>query len=271
MGNTEDRTITSLFDYPLKSAKGNSLDVATVNLTGLNNDRSTAIIDKSNRIITGRDYPTLLGIKSKMEDGRLQLDIPEFGKHNMPLPNNEQTLEVKLFRNTVLGMPFGKEASDLLSEYLNGDFRLIHLGKNHRPLLAKRGGKEGERTGFADSGPVHLINLRTLEYLNSKLSNSVSIKNFRPNIVMDGQEPFEEDNWSSIKINGCSFRVQEKTQRCVFTTIDPETYDKDSGLQPLAAIAQMRLKRGSRPTFGITLVPQNAGTIAVGDQVKKIS
>ncbi|MGC1514397.1 MAG: hypothetical protein WA810_02375, partial [Maribacter sp.] len=69
---------------------------------------------------------------------------------------------------------------------------------------------------------------------------------------------------------GIPFRVYERTQRCMFTSIDPTTQKKDVQLEPLRTIAKLRKASGLKPTFGIGLVPLSAGQINVGDFIKII-
>ena len=267
---SDNRRVAGIIKYPVKSTRGNALKRGLITQYGLDNDRTVAIIDADNKIVTGRDYPKLLHIESSIDKSHLKLAISS-DTYSFPLPSTQdEFIEIKLFRTTVSGILFNKDASNLVSKLLEGNFRLVHLGTYFRPLSPKRGGKDGEFTAYADSAPVHLINLRTLDYLNSKLSNSVSIQNFRPNIIIAGFEAFEEDTWDIIEINECKFRVQEKTQRCVFTTIDPETLDKDEELEPLATIAKTRSAKGLRPSFGINLVPITEGFIELGDSLKVI-
>lgn len=102
------------------------------------------------------------------------------------------------------------------------------------------------------------------------MDKNISVRNFRPNFVVKGAKPFEEDTWSKLEINNVEYRVQEKTQRCIFTTIDPNTNNRNSNMEPLASIAKMRLKNGLRPTFGINLVPLTSGSISVGDTISII-
>ena len=257
--------INHLFTYPVKSTEARCRKVTRVFQTGFENDRRVCVVDRNRNVMTGRAHPTLIKLQSEIDSQTLTITARDGEGYKFRLPRGVKPQTVKLFRNRVLGMPLTDEANEYISDYLNGYFSFVHLGELFRPVLTKRGGLPGEHTGFADSAPVHLINLKTLEYLNSRLANPVSIHRFRPNIVIDGRTPFEEDDWSEIEINGCRFRVQEHTQRCIFTTIDPETTFRDTALQPLATIAAIRGKKGMRPTFGINLVPIKEGTIKVGD------
>jgi len=263
--------IKELYQYPLKSTRGVTLETTEILKTGFKHDRCIAVIDKKNRVVTGRERPELLKIRSKIEMQYLRLSIPETNEFSFALPHEGEVTEVKLFRNPVLGRVFSAKAANWISNFLNDDFRLVFIDNAYNLVQEKRGGKVGEYKAYSDSSPIHLINLRTLDCLNSSLKSAVGVRNFRSNIVVDGMEAFEEDTWSTVEINGCRFRAQERTSRCIFTTINPETSKKNRNMQPLSELAQIRLKMGLRPTFGIGLVPLGEGFMSLGDELKIIA
>ena len=258
--------IQRLFIYPLKSTKGLSIEKTDVDKQGFDNDRRVAVIDRNGRIVTGRDHPKLVLLSSELNEKYLILSSPLF-LVTFSLPRKKSPVPIKLFGNRIVGIPFNRNANDWISQYLDGEFKLVYLGEQFRPITEKRGGRQGDITGFADSSPIHLISETSLETLNSNLSDKVTAMNFRPNIVVRGNEAFEEDRWDRVTINGLEYRVQERTQRCIFTTVDPDIGTFDSTMQPLASIAKMRSASGQRPTFGINLVPSGKGSVNVGDEI----
>ena len=265
-------TVETLFTHCLKSSRGLESNAVKVLASGFLNDRTVAVVDSDNKVITGREFPKLMSITSSIADGNLKLSDESDETRLFKLPDScKQTIPIKLFRNETQGITFEARASNYISKILNGEFRLVYLADNFRAVSPKRGGLDGEIIGYPDSAPVHLINQSTLDYLNSKLSDKVSVRNFRPNLVIQGMQAFEEDAWEIIQINDCKFRVQERTQRCIFTAIDPKTYEKDEQLMPLTEIAKLRRAKGERPTFGINLVPLNEGSIKVGNAINIIS
>jgi uncharacterized protein YcbX len=87
---------------------------------------------------------------------------------------------------------------------------------------------------------------------------------FRPNIVVAGALAWQEDNWRRIRVGEVVFRVAKGCDRCVLTTVDPDTGIK--GREPLWTLARHRSWDGA-VWFGINLIPDNLGRIAVGDEV----
>ncbi|KAJ8308973.1 hypothetical protein KUTeg_013847 [Tegillarca granosa] len=57
-----------------------------------------------------------------------------------------------------------------------------------------------QMAAFADFCGYLVLPDASVQDLNTRLSSPVTIKNFRPNIVVAGTNPFDEDNWEEIKI-----------------------------------------------------------------------
>ncbi|MCC7247782.1 MAG: MOSC domain-containing protein, partial [Lysobacter sp.] len=54
--------------------------------------------------------------------------------------------------------------------------------------------------------------------------------------------------------------------RCVFTTVDPDTGERDAEGEPLRTLKDYR-RTPSGITFGMNLIPRGTGTLRVGDAV----
>lgn len=259
-------TVTDIYEYPLKSTQGNRLKRAEIGLAGLVNDRKLAVIDNGNKIITGREFPEMVRISSEIRNGTLLLRAPELEDITIELNSCHTYVTAILFGKKVVGTVLKSDASQWISSALNGNFKLIYLVDDSGPLKGNGSETRDFSTKYVDSSPVHLINLKTLAYLNSKLRDKVRPENFRPNIVLYGDEPFEEDYWTEININGCTLKVQGLTERCVFTTINPKTALKNSDIEPLATLARIRRSNNQAITFGIDLLPVSEGSIKIGDK-----
>ena len=66
--------VEQLYTYHLKSGRGSQQTSVEISETGFLNDRSIAILDADNKIITGRDYPQLLEINSDIRNNELILN-----------------------------------------------------------------------------------------------------------------------------------------------------------------------------------------------------
>ena len=94
------------------------------------------------------------------------------------------------------------------------------------------------------------------------------MERFRPNIVITGNKPFAEDTWKRIRIGNVVFENVKPCERCIFTTLDPNTAERSRKGEPLKTLAKFRLIAKEGVTFGVNLVAENEGTIHVGDEVE---
>ena len=99
------------------------------------------------------------------------------------------------------------------------------------------------------------------------------MKRFRPNIVVEGADPWAEDFWKAVRIGGVEIDVAKPCDRCIVTTLDQATGEK-TGREPLKTLHKIR--RSVHPDlpnvvlFGWNSAPRGAGEIAVGDAVEII-
>ena len=131
-------------------------------------------------------------------------------------------------------------------------------------LRAIESAGEDDIVSFADGYPILLANSASLNDLNSKLSSPIEMNRFRPNIVVDGNLPFAEDNWKRIKIGDVSFKVAKKCARCHVININQDT--GLSSKEPLKTLSTFR-KEGNKVNFGINLIPESTGIIHDKDSV----
>ncbi|KAG6798422.1 mitochondrial amidoxime-reducing component 1 isoform X3 [Apis mellifera caucasica] len=89
---------------------------------------------------------------------------------------------------------------------------------------------------FSDLTSYMLMTTRSVEKLNEKLERPVPTLQFRPNILVSTQQPFEEDNWEWIKIGErVVIRNVKPCSRCKFVGVNPENgvMDKEEPLKTL--------------------------------------
>ncbi|HEB67953.1 MAG TPA: MOSC domain-containing protein, partial [Gammaproteobacteria bacterium] len=111
------------------------------------------------------------------------------------------------------------------------------------------------------------ITTASLADLNRRLAQPVPMRRFRPNLVIEGAEPYAEDTWTRLRIGEVEFEGVKNCSRCVFTTIDPETGTKSADGEPLKTLGTYRLGEGGI-YFGQNLIPRSGGTLRVGDPVE---
>ena len=143
-------------------------------------------------------------------------------------------------------------------------------GSSPRPLNPTYA-RAGDATAFADGYPVTLASESSLGRLRDWMaevsgeSRDLPMDRFRPNLVVGGElDPFEEDAWGRVRVGSVTFRVAKGIDRCAMTMLDPETLT--TGPEPIRTLSRHRKWDGAT-WFGIQLIPDDAGSIAVGDHV----
>ena len=90
-------------------------------------------------------------------------------------------------------------------------------------------------------------------------------RRFRPNIVIGGVDGIAELDWvrGRLRVGGALLFVEEPCERCVVTTIDPDTIEVD-----LDVLRRTRLELGGN--MGVYCSVLEPGTVTVGDAVEVV-
>jgi uncharacterized protein YcbX len=172
----------------------------------------------------------------------------------------------------VLAAPAGPEADRWFSVLLQRPARLVFLDDPQRRLPNQERTLPTDRVSLADGYPVLLTSIESLAALNDAVAAGkfadeapVSMLRFRPNVVVGGAQPWAEDGWRRVRIGTARFRVVKGCDRCVLTTVDPDTAARSR--EPLATLVRTRRWDGLS-WFGMQLVPDDPGAaLRVGDAV----
>lgn len=262
--------IESLHLYPLKS--GSAIDVlsARVEPEGLAGDRTMMVTDLSGECLTSREFPALLTLRCLIDGDEIILMGPGARPYVFSRVALRQTANraARVWGDEVAVLDAGDPAADWLSRFLGHSCRLVLKGpQTYRPLALK----PGHAVSFADTAPLLLIGKSSVDDLNEHLETPAEMTCFRPNVVVSGTLPFDEDGWGSIRIGGVEFDVAGGCDRCVVTTLDPQSGEARTDREPLATLAKRRRGQDGKPYFGRFLVPRQSGRIFVGDAVEVVS
>ena len=176
---------------------------------------------------------------------------------------------------------------DKTARQLYGDVRVVSIipGVTHRELDARylppaaftwTGGVP--RTALNDGFPILVACEASLEELNRRLikggKDPIPMSRFRPNIVIRGTRPFEEDTWKSILIRdgkggkGTVLHIVKGCPRCKQTCTDQLTGERST--EPLETMATFRALGTSKEDvyFAQNAIPHGGGgVVSVGDDV----
>ncbi len=258
--------------YPIKSFGGISLENTTVEKRGLRFDRRWMLVDEKNNFLTQRDFPKMATIGVEILKKGLRVSQ---NKNEIIIPfesNTNETANVKIWQSRCRAKVYENEINNWFSDILQTDCRLVLMPEEtRRKVNYFYAVHKDDTVSFADGYPFLLIGKGSLEDLNSRLENPVPMNRFRPNFVVSGADAFAEDSWKQIKIGACVFHVVKPCGRCVITTIDQASGEKQS-VEPLKTLASYRIPKRSikkKILFGQNLIAENAGEVLkVGDKVE---
>ena len=171
---------------------------------------------------------------------------------------------VGVWRDTVAAIDQGDAAAKWISQFTGADLRVVRFDtRSRRPCNPEYAGDTGAHTGFADGYPVLVIGSQSLDDLNQKLGRSGSpalpMNRFRPNIVIDGLDAYDEDHLSRLTVGDVELRLVKPCVRCRITTTDQAS--AEVGDEPLRTLSGYRNNpRLGGVTFGMNaIVTRGAG------------
>ncbi len=260
------QTLSDIYIYPIKSVKAISQPAAHVEEKGLSNDRRYMLVSPDGEFITGRTDPQLTQINVQFSQDKLIVDAPQMPQLTIePALFSATKLNTQIWDDNVNAQHCHNDYDNWFSEYLQRPCQLVFFAPNSQRYVRNR----DTQVAFADGYPLLLVNQASVELLNKKLKQPISALHFRPNIVINGDSAFIEDNWARIKIGEVEFEVSKPCSRCLFTNINPQTGIAEQD-EPLTALAKFRFHQGEID-FGQNLIPLNSGLIRTGDEVQVLA
>jgi uncharacterized protein YcbX len=258
-------SLSGINTYPVKSTAGQALNQAVVEKRGLKGDRRWMVTAPDGRFLTGRQLPRLTLIKARDLAGGLQLSAPGVSSIALGMPTDTaHESQVLIWKDQLAATDAGDEVACWLSGFLGQECRLVHMGEHHLRPVDPDYSQAGDVVSFADGFPLLLISEASLDDLNNRLEQAVSMAHFRPNLVVRGCPAYEEDQWRRMTLGTVEFEIVKPCARCVFTTVDPETGEMQADGQPLRTLTKYRRDSRGRVMFGVNLIARGEGELKLG-------
>jgi uncharacterized protein YcbX len=256
--------VKEIYIYPIKSLAGIHCQNALAEEMGFENDRRWMLIDAENQFITQREHRILSQFYPKISDGKIEI-IFENQKHEFFINENlEQPINVKVWEDDSEVVEVNKATSKWFSKHLGFECKLVKIIKNGDRKHGSSRLKETFNVSLADGYPYLLIGSKSLDFLNEKLDDEITILRFRPNIVISSENPHEEDDFKTFKIGEVQFKNVKPCGRCIMVNNDPQNGNLKK--EPLRTLSKYRQVDNS-VLFGTNIVSLNSGVISVGDEV----
>jgi len=227
---TDVGRVAALWRYPVKSMGAEPLAEIEVSWHGFAGDRRWAFVRDG---LERSGFPWL----TIRERSNLCHYLPSFVDPSKPDASR-----------SVVRTPSGDEL-DVSDPALAAE-----LGEGVRVIKQNR--------GVFDAAPLSLISTQSVAALGALAGSELDPLRFRPNLLVEASEPFEEETWvgSVLRVGGMRMRVDRQDERCVVVNVDPVTSERNPAV--LRAVAQ---ERGN--CAGVYGSPVSPGLVTVGDPV----
>ncbi len=222
--------ITHLWRYPVKSLAGEALTSTQLDRGGIPFDRSFMLVDglesRKGKPLTARQIPRMLAFRASADGGKVTVSGPEG-----------------------LVLEAGEELAAQLASTLDRAMSIQSAAHGSAP--------------FFDANELLVVNAASVRALASEMGVSVNPKRFRPSVVLDGNDAvaFEENDWigRTFRLGEAEIEIVELDVRCIFTNIDPETFEIDPSF--LKYLVDHHNQR-----FGVYATVRTPGRVALGDE-----
>ena len=256
-------TLAALHLHPIKSCAGISAREALLIETGLELDRAWMVVDEGGEMLTQRDLPRLALMRPTLRQNDVVLRAPGMLALHLAIDAVEDRTRVRVWGDIVKAYEMGALAGQWISDFLGRRAQLVRFDPEERRLSDRRwtGALEAQ-TAFADGFALLVTSTASLAELNRRLAErgqaAVGIERFRPNLVLDGLEAFDEDHIDELAFDTPEGPVRLKLVkpcvRCEIPNVDPAT--AETGTEPGATLAGFRAdpRMDGGITFGMNAI-----------------
>jgi uncharacterized protein YcbX len=294
--------ITKLYIYPIKSCHGISVPSARLLPTGLDLDRTWMWVTYPDyKFLTIRNLAKMTLIRPDYDastdtltvtapapnsvDAKLQFSVPAHPSLSW-LEENTEVVDATVWSSTTKAYCYSTKLTGGFNEFFGKEVRLVYKPpfSDEPRMLGSNGAKEllgrDANTLFPDMMPLLVGSEKSIGELNERLKKaedlSIDVRRFRPNILVKGDKPWDEDRWKTLKISpesgskwwkmGTDCEVLDVTQRCArchVPNVDPETAEEHKRQPWDTLMKYRRVDEGIKfkPCFGMLCVPRGHGSM----------
>jgi uncharacterized protein len=271
--------VAALYVHPVKSCAGMAVSSALLIETGLEFDRAWMVTDEHGVMLTQRQWPRMALVQTHLRANDMVLRAPGMLALHVALGAVELPTRVRVWDDEIAAYDMGDLAAQWFSDFLGAKARLARFDPEQRRLSKREWSGEIEaKTAFADGFALLVTSSASLADLNARLATrgapAVTMPRFRPNLVLDGIEAFDEDHIDTLGISTNEgpvvLRLVKPCVRCNIPNVDPLT--AATGHEPGDTLASFRAdpRMNGGITFGMNaiIVQGIEHTLAAGQAVQ---
>jgi len=227
-------TLSHLILYPIKSCAAMPVQEATATIAGLAaqgvHDREWMLVTSDGQFLTQRECPRMATVNPRVEGDALVVNAPGMPPLFLQLAAqaHSHTVRVHIWDDMVDADDCGDAAAAWFGYVLDTPCRLVRFKPARaRPTSEKWTGGAPSAARFADAYPLLLIGQAALDEINGRMLAAgrapLPMDRFRPNLVVTGTDPFEEDYTASFQAGDILIQPVKPCARCPIPAIDQAT------------------------------------------------
>ena len=247
---------------PVKSTRLQHPDRVEVSAGGLAESRLFYLVDPMGTLFTAADVGELQQVLSAWDASTQTLTLTFPDGKVIAGPGNAlgDGVVTDFYGRPVPGRVVDGPFADALRSFTGRTLRLIRC----------------DRPGDAyDVEPLTAVSLASVDALaqGARHDGALDARRFRMNLELDGCAPYEEDSWEGldVRVGQAVLRFGEQVPRCVVTTLDPLTGQKDFATLTELARQRGRIQGANGLPMGVYARVVEPGWIAVGDAVEPLA
>lgn len=266
--------LEGLFVHPVKSCAGVAVREALLTEAGLDLDRAWMLVDEAGEFVTQRELPQLARVVPRLGVSDVVLRAPGMLALHLAADAVEAPARVRIWDDEVDAWDMGDLAAQWFSDVTGQRLRLVRFDPEVRRLSSLRwtGGVEAPNL-FSDGFPLLVTSSASLAGLNERLAAAghapVDLRRFRPNLVLGGVEPHDEDRLAELRIRTDTGTVRlalvKPCARCPIPDVDP-----DSGARGTSVGDTLRGYRADARLDGALTFGMNAIVLEGAGQVLRV-
>ncbi len=229
-----------------------------VEKSGIPEDRRFHLVDAEGLLLTQRQHGRLVLLNAQYsgESDVLTLRFPDGDCLEGPTELGGGLTTV-MWGRQVAGREVTGPWAEALSGFCGSPIRLV---------------KSDSPGASYDEYPVSLLSQASVDLMGEQPASGRKFegRRFRPNFLIDGCSPHEEDSWLGgvVRIGAeLRLRMVAPDPRCAITTLDPDTGERDFDV-PRLLLSYRPSARA--PYFGVYGAVESTGTVSVGDAVELV-
>jgi uncharacterized protein YcbX len=215
-------TVSAIHLHPIKSCHRVEVTSATVSAIGLAGDREWQVASGMDPV-TQRQKAVLATVVPELIDGGLRLTAPGCAAIEVERPAVNDTVTGSLVGVKVDVGDAGEAAAAWFTGLLGEPVRLVARTEESVLRVPEPLDVFDQAIAFGDVAPVLVTNTASLRWLQDRAAEPFGMDRFRPNLVVETDDPFAEDTWTRFRLGAAELSHGLIWPRCTIPQVDQET------------------------------------------------